>query len=275
MLKRHEMKEHELFAGGHRLAATTWGDVGNAQPTIVMMHGGLDCITTWKDLPQVLAEASGWPVLAYDRYGYGRSESLVGGREPSYRREEAGPVLGEVLRHFGIHKALMFGHSDGGAMSVLAAAAHPERVCGVLACSPTIAIDQFMVDAMTGARRAFEHEGLRDKLMRHHGDSTDAMFWGWYEPWASPQALQWDMSAEVAAVRCPVSVLFGNDDEYGWRPSAISLFRHGLMPLEVMALPGIGHHPQQRARGETIGMLQRLLGRIGRSAPVGSEETVR
>lgn len=158
------MKEHELFAGGHRLAATTWGDVGNGQPTIVMMHGGLDCITTWKDLPLVLAEASGWPVLAYDRYGYGRSESLVGGREPSYRREEAGPVLGEVLRHFGIHKALMFGHSDGGAMSVLAAAAHPELVCGVLACSPTIAIDQFMVDAMTGARRAFEHEGLRDKL---------------------------------------------------------------------------------------------------------------
>ena len=44
---------------------------------------------------------------------------------------------------------------------------------------------------MTGARRAFEHEGLRDKLMRHHGDNTDAMFWGWYEPWASPRALQW------------------------------------------------------------------------------------
>ena len=163
------MKEHELFAGGHRLAATTWGDVGNGQPSIVMMHGGLDCITTWKDLPLVLAEASGWPVLAYDRYGYGRSERLVGGREPSYRREEVGPVLGEVLRHFGIQEALMFGHSDGGAMSVLAAAAHPELVCGVLACSPTIAIDQFMVDAMTGARRAFEHEGLRDKLKRHHG----------------------------------------------------------------------------------------------------------
>ncbi|MFZ2391692.1 alpha/beta hydrolase [Rhodoferax sp.] len=130
------MKEHELLAGGHRLAATTWGDVGNGRPTIVMMHGGLDCISTWKDLPQVVAEASGWPVLAYDRHGYGRSERLAGGREPSYRREEAGPVLGEVLRHFHIDQTLMFGHSDGGAMSVLAAAAHPERVCGVLACSP-------------------------------------------------------------------------------------------------------------------------------------------
>ncbi|WP_127806013.1 alpha/beta hydrolase [Hydrogenophaga sp. NH-16] len=263
MMKKHEMKEHELFAGGHRLAATTWGDVGNGQPTIVMMHGGLDCITTWKDLPQVLVEASGWPVLAYDRYGYGRSESLVGGREPSYRREESGPVFGEVLRHFGIDKALMFGHSDGGAMSVLAAAAHPGVVCGVLACSPTIAIDPFMVDAMGSARRAYEHEGLREKLQRHHGGGTDAMFWGWYKPWASPKALEWNMSAEIAAIRCPVSALFGNQDEYGWRPSAMALFEHGTMALEVIALSGVGHHPQQRARGETLQQLQRLIGRMG------------
>jgi hypothetical protein len=38
-----------------------------------------------------------------------------------------------------------------------------------------------------------------------------------------------------------------------------------------MALPGIGHHPQQRARGETIGMLQRLLGRIGRTVPANDK----
>lgn len=256
------MKTHELSACGHRLVATTWGESEAGRPTLVMMHGGLDCITTWKDLPQALAEASGWPVLAYDRLGHGRSERLVGGLAPSYRREEAGPVIGDVLRHFGIGKAVMFGHSDGGAMAVLAAASHPDVVCGVLACSPSIVIDQFMIDAMSDARRAFEHGRLRDQLMRHHGDNTDAMFWGWHEAWASQEALQWDMSAEIAAVRCPVSALFGSDDEYGWRPSAIALMYHGHMPLEVTALAGTGHHPQHRARGETISMLQRLLGRI-------------
>lgn len=256
------MKDHEFMAGGHRLAATTWGEVGGGRPTIVMMHGGLDCIATWKDLPQVIAEATGWPVLVYDRYGYGRSEPLVGGREPSYRREEAGPVLGEVLRHFGIRKALMFGHSDGGAMSVLAAAMHPEIVCGAMGCSPTIALDQFMVDAMANARRAYEQEGLREKLERYHGAGTDAMFWGWFNAWASQKALEWNMNAEIAAVRCPVSALFGNQDEYGWRPSALALFTHGTMSLEVLALAGQGHHPQQRARGETIAQLQRLIARI-------------
>ena len=130
------VKEHELRAAGHRLAATTWGDVGKGRPTIVMMHGGLDCISTWKDLPQALAEATGWPVMAYDRYGYGRSEPLVGGREPSYRREEAGPVLGEVLRHFGIDKALMFGHSDGGSIALLHAASFPQQVAGAVVLAP-------------------------------------------------------------------------------------------------------------------------------------------
>ncbi|MFZ2391693.1 hypothetical protein [Rhodoferax sp.] len=71
------------------------------------------------------------------------------------------------------------------------------------------------------------------------------------------------MSAEIAAVRCPVSALFGNQDEYGWRPSAMALFEHGTMSLEVIALSGVGHHPQQRARGETLQQLQRLIGRMG------------
>jgi hypothetical protein len=34
----------------------------------------------------------------------------------------------------------------------------------------------FMVDAMAVARRAFEQDGLREKLPRHHGDNTETMF---------------------------------------------------------------------------------------------------
>ena len=75
-------------------------------------------------------------------------------------------------------------------MSVLAAAAHPELVCGVLACSPTIAIDPFMVDAMAGARRAFESSlerlgfGYVDLYLIHqpYGD--------YYSSWRAMEALQ-------------------------------------------------------------------------------------
>lgn len=55
--------------------------------------------------------------------------------------------------------------------------------------------------------------------MRHHGENTDAMFWGWYEPWADERAAQWSTHTQIVAATCPVSAVFGSDDEHGWRPA--------------------------------------------------------
>lgn len=253
------MQQHELSAGGHRLAAFTWGRLDGEHPVIVMLHGGLDCTSTWRDLPEAIARATGLPVMSYDRWGYGGSEGFVGRRDRSYRFEESGPVLGEVLKFFAIRQAVIFGHSDGGAMGILAAAAHPDTVIGVCACSPTAAVDIPMVRAMSSARDAFEHGGLRDKLRKHHGDKTDAMFWAWYEPWADVAAARWSMADQVAAVRCPVAAVFGQDDVYGWRASAGLLVDHGRMPLELSALPGGGHDPHHRARPAVLRALDRVL----------------
>jgi pimeloyl-ACP methyl ester carboxylesterase len=253
------MQQHEFVAAGHRLSAWSWGRIDGTRPVVVMLHGGLDCTSTWRDLPQTIADSTQLPVLSYDRWGYGGSDALTGGRERSYRLEESGPVFGDLLRHFGIERALLFGHSDGGAMSVLAAAAHPKAVLGVCACSPTIALDLHMVRGMDVARQAFEHGGLRERLMRHHGDKTDAMFWGWHGPWSTDDAVQWSMAEQIAAVRCPVAAIFGQADDYGWRPSASALVHHGRMRMEVTALPGVGHDPQHKARDVVLAALQRTL----------------
>jgi pimeloyl-ACP methyl ester carboxylesterase len=257
------VKAHEFFAGGHRLAARTWGRLDGGGPVVVMLHGGLDCTSTWKDLPEAIAQASGLAVLSYDRWGYGGSDAFVGRRDRSYRFTEAGPVFGDMLRHFGIRQTVIFGHSDGGAMGILAAAAHPEVVRGVCACSPTVALDLPMVRAMASARQAFEQGGLREKLARHHGDKTDAMFWAWYEPWADEAAIEWSMAAQVAEVHCPVAALFGQDDDYGWRASARLLVDHGRMPLEVTVIPGVGHDPQHRARDQVLAALGRVMSAAG------------
>lgn len=255
----HLRQSHRFTAGGRQLAATTWGQIDAAKPTLVMLHGGLDCTSTWRDLPEAIVAATGLAVLSYDRYGYGGSEKLQVTRGREYRDEESGPVFADLLRHFGLGQTVLFGHSDGGAMGLLAAAAHPDRVRGVCACSPTVALDQAMVDAMERARDAFEHRGLRERLTRHHGDNTESMFWGWYTPWADDDAVHWSMTQQIAAVRCPVAAIFGQDDEYGWRPSARALVEHGASALEVSALPGVGHDPQHKAREAVLAALQRLL----------------
>ena len=253
------MQQHDVVAGGHRLSAWSWGRIDGTRPVVVMLHGGLDCTSTWRDLPQMIADTTQLPVLSYDRWGYGGSDALTGGRERSYRFDESGSVFGEVLRRFGIERAVLVGHRDGGAMSVLAAAAHPKAVRGVCACSPTIALDLHMVRGMDAARQAFEHGGLRERLMRHHGDKTDSMFWGWHGPWSTDDAVDWTMAEQIAAVRCPVAAIFGQADDYGWRPSARDLVAHGTMPLEITALPEIGHDPQHKARAAVLAALQRVL----------------
>jgi pimeloyl-ACP methyl ester carboxylesterase len=265
-MRHQRVQEHQFTAGGHRLNARTWGSIDGTRPVVVMLHGGLDCTSTWKDLPEAIGATTGMPVLSYDRWGYGKSDALTAGRMRDYRPEEAGPVFGDLLHHFGIGSAVLFGHSDGGAMAVLAAAAHPEVVRAVCACSPTIALDLHMVRAMGGARQAFEHGGLRERLMRHHGDKTDSMFWAWHGPWSSDDAVHWSMAEQIGAVRCPVSAVFGQADDYGWRPSARALVEHGTMALEVSALPGVGHDPQHKAREVVLDMLQRTLRRASLAA---------
>lgn len=257
-----DTQSHDFTAAGHRLAATTWGQLDATRPTIVMLHGGLDCTSTWKDLPEAIASATGLAVIAYDRFGYGRSEQLAGARVEAYRREESGPVLDDLFQHFGIRKAVLFGHSDGGAMAVLGAATHPNTVQAVYTCAATIAMEPETARGMADARDAFENQGLRERLLRHHGDNTDSMFWSWYGAWASADTPLWLTPAQVGAVKCSVTALFGRDDEYGWRASAHALLDQGTMTLELIALPGVGHHPQQLARGVVLESLRGLIGRL-------------
>lgn len=147
-------------------------------------------------------------------------------------------------------------------MGILAAVAHPDKVLGALACAPTVAMEPAMVEAMKGARAAFELGGLAERLRRHHGDNTDPMFWGWYEAWVDPEAARWDMSAQIAAARCLVHAVFGQDDEYGWRPSAQAIIAHAPTRIEVAALPDVGHHPQHQAGNVAEEGAQRLLGSV-------------
>jgi pimeloyl-ACP methyl ester carboxylesterase len=60
-------------------------------------------------------------------------------------------------------------------------------------------------------------------------------------------------------VRCPVTAIFGQADDYGWRPSASALVHHGRTRMEVTALPGVGHDPQHKARDVVLAALQRTL----------------
>ena len=65
-----------LIAGGRRLEYAWHGPPPDAAPTLVFLHEGLGSVSTWRDFPMRLAEATGCGALVYSRAGYGGSDPV-------------------------------------------------------------------------------------------------------------------------------------------------------------------------------------------------------
>lgn len=108
------------------LAALAWGDP--ARPPILALHGWLDNAGSFSAIAPLLANDH--YVVAIDLRGHGRSSHIPAGTW--YHYVDYFDDLRAVLDHFGWAKATLFGHSLGGTLASLFAAAHPERVDSLL-----------------------------------------------------------------------------------------------------------------------------------------------
>src|SRR5258705_11161235 len=111
--------------------------------TIVMLHEGLGSIAMWKDFPEQVAEATGCGVLAYSRYGHGKSDRLAEKRSVDFMHHEATVVLPELLAKLGIQRPILLGHSDGGSIALIYAGTWPERLRGLILETPHVVVEGF------------------------------------------------------------------------------------------------------------------------------------
>jgi len=202
-------------AGGHRLEYRWFGAAARAEaPPIVMLHEGLGSVSLWKDFPGRLAKATGRRVLAYSRYGYGRSEPLAEPRTVDYMHVEALQTLPEFLDALRVHEPVLFGHSDGASIALIHAARGRRPVSAVVALAPHVFVEPYGVESIAKARLAYLEDDLRERLARRHAD-VESAFWGWNDIWLSPDFLAWNIEALLPEIVCPMFTIQGLDDEYG------------------------------------------------------------
>jgi pimeloyl-ACP methyl ester carboxylesterase len=232
------------FAG--RLEYQWVGVSSLAAPLMVFLHEGLGSLAMWKDFPQELCAAIGARGLVYSRPGYGRSTR----REPhekwpvDFMQHHATEVLPAFLHALQIEgRPCLFGHSDGASIALLHAAAFPHRVGSVMAVAPHIMVEAVSIASIEVARTMYRTTDLRSRLARYH-DDPDSAFWGWNDIWLDPAFRAWSIEDRLAAIRCPVLAVQGEDDEYG-SMAQIDGIAPRVPQTRLIKLPRCGHSPHR------------------------------
>ncbi len=210
-----------------------------ARSALVLLHEGLGSVGLWRGFPDALHVATGRRVVAFSRFGHGRSEPPRAPRTPAFFHEEALDVLPLLLEQIDAPEPILVGHSDGASIALVHASAHP--VAGLVLLAPHVVVEAITVDAIRETRSQFEEGGLRERMARHH-DDPDAAFHGWCDVWLDPAFRDWSLETEAAAVTAPALLIQGADDPYGTLDQLDRIQARVRGPVERLVVPG-GHSP--------------------------------
>ncbi len=238
-----------LEIAGRRIEYLRIGRAERLARPMVFLHEGLGSIALWQDFPARLAMAAGSEAMLYNRAGHGHSSAVPTPRSARFMHEEALDVLPLVLEALDIDRPLLVGHSDGASIALIFAAQFPERVAALALEAPHVVVEDRTVASIASARCRFRAGPLRDSLRKYHFENTEQMFESWAEVWLSPKFRAWSLEPELSAVRCPLLVIQGEDDEYGTARQVDLVERGAGGPVTRVILPRCGHVPhRERAR---------------------------
>ena len=234
-------------AGRPQRLEYAWVGAASADaPVIVFLHEGLGSLAMWKDFPEKLCAAAGARGLVFSRYGYGRSTPRPAAEKwpVEFMHDQAEHVLPALFAEVGLDRpAWLFGHSDGGSIALLYAAAYPKRVAGVVAVAPHVFVEDVSVASIEQARVAYAATDLRQRLARYH-DDPDSAFGGWNDVWLDPAFRAWNIEDCLPRIGCPVLAVQGEDDEYGTMAQIDAIARR-VPHARLLKMAACGHSPHR------------------------------
>jgi pimeloyl-ACP methyl ester carboxylesterase len=285
------MQPGTLQITGGTLETAWWGPPPDQAPTIVLLHEGLGCVALWRDVPERLAEATGWGVFAYSRFGYGASDTTELPRPMTYMHHEAQVVLPEILRAAGIRQTVLAGHSDGGSIAAIYAATFPApsssgsgssrpsvaarrafarsdqsaQLLGLVTIAAHFFVEDLNVASIRQIKADYETGDLRPRLARYHRN-VDTAFHGWNGAWLDPRFRAFDLTPLLRTIAVPILALQGADDPYGTEDQLRVFAAKVQVPITPRLIRGARHAPHLEAKDETLALIINFIADLQRGS---------
>lgn len=274
MLEHSRTANFFSYVDGVRVAFRAYNyDVvrNDGLPLTIFLHEGLGSIKNWRNFPETVADIINAPVLLYERRGYG----LTGGDFPTteceskfgegfgawtYLHNEA-VFLKSFIELFTPREVILVGHSDGASISLLYAAAFPERVKAVAAIAPHTFLEDAALKGIIKARGAFAAGKLRSRLEAQHGDKAEDVFNFWADNWSGESFINFDFRPALGSIESPVLAIQGDRDEYATLAQIDSICER-VKNCKKIILPDCGHIPHITHSKDLASLLVDFIGNI-------------
>lgn len=228
---------------GTRIECRWIAGTTDSKPTLIFLHEGLGSVAMWKDFPDRVCKATGLPGLVYSRPGYGWSDPAPLPRTVNFMHDEALEILPALIDSCEIDQTILIGHSDGGSIALIHAAAN-KAVSALILLAPHVFIEEKSLLKTIELKSAYKNAGISERLRRFHKD-VDHTFNGWVDIILNPGFRDWNIEKLLADIKVPVLHIQGKNDEF-WteaQPAAIKSQLSG--PVEIVMLDNCGHSPHR------------------------------
>ncbi len=250
----HERRRRAVTIAGRRIDVLELDGDERLAP-VVMLHEGLGSVDLWRDLPIAIALATGRRVIAFSRFGHGRSEPSPWPADVTgFHHREALELLPQLLAALEASEPLLLGHSDGASIALIHAGRHP--VSGLVLLAPHVFVEPLTLASIRETRDAYLVGDLRARMDRHH-DNVDAAFWGWSDMWLHRDFRAWNLESDLALVSAPTLLIQGADDPYGTLEQLHRIESRIRGPVTRLVVPG-GHSPHLESRDEVVAAVGRF-----------------
>ncbi|MEZ4813749.1 MAG: alpha/beta hydrolase [Bdellovibrionota bacterium] len=257
-----ELNTHEEFVelSNAKLYVKCWKPKHNTNLTpIILFHDSLGSVELWRGFPERLCRTLKRPVIAYDRWGYGKSSPRESTLELTFIQDEVTTHLSELIEKLKLHRFALYGHSVGGAMAIVGAALKSELCDFVISESAQSFVEERTLQGIKKARASFRSPDLFSRLSKYHGDKAAWVLKAWTETWLAEEFRDWSLRSYLPQVKCPVLAIHGDNDEFGSVNFPKLICELAGASSRMLLLEDCGHVPHNECESQVFEEISRFV----------------